>query len=134
MKKLVLFLAIAVMGLTAATTFSYAAPQAAQQDKTVSVDRLLHDFGTVPESDKGVKTVFYVTNNTDAPIMILKVNTTCGCTAAVATKEPIAPGKKGEITVTYDTKDRPGPFVKEVTILTSGEPSTLKVQIKGTVQ
>ncbi|MDR0832749.1 MAG: DUF1573 domain-containing protein [Candidatus Symbiothrix sp.] len=134
MKKLILFVAIAVMGLTAANTLSYATPQTAQETKVVSVDRPVHDFGTVQETAGDVKTVFYVINNTGAPIMITNVKTTCGCTVPAWTKTPIEPGKKGEIAVTYSTKDRPGPFDKEITILTSGEPNTLKVHIKGTVQ
>jgi hypothetical protein len=76
--------------------------------------------------------VFQFKNTGKVPVMITNVATSCGCTTAKKPEEPIAPGKKSEIIVKYDTK-RVGEFTKTITITTSvGEPIVLT--IKGSVQ
>jgi hypothetical protein len=105
-----------------------------QDEKVIVVDRLLHDFGTIGEDGGDVSATFIVTNNTGAPIVLTNVRASCGCTTPNWTKEPIEPGKTGEVTATYNPKGRPGPFDKTVTISTSGNPEQLVVRIKGTVQ
>ncbi|GAP72871.1 hypothetical protein SAMD00024442_49_4 [Candidatus Symbiothrix dinenymphae] len=132
MKRFIVLTAIAVAGLTMFSTAAVA-QTADDAQKVVSVDRLVHDFGIVPEAGE-IKTTFVVTNNTDGPVLVTNVRTTCGCTVPSWTKTPIEAGQKGEIAVVYNTAGRPGSFSKEVTISTSGEPQTLQVKIKGTVQ
>jgi hypothetical protein len=105
-----------------------------QNENVVTVDKSVHDFGTIGENAGDVSAVFTITNNTDAPIVLTNVKATCGCTTPKWTKEPIEPGKTGEVTATYSPKGRPGPFDKTVTITTNGEPTELKVHIKGTVE
>ena len=65
--------------------------------------------------------------------MISDAKGSCGCTVPTYSKEPIAPGAKGSITVTYDTK-RPGPITKSVTIMSNAlnEPTKV-IRIKGMV-
>ena len=48
-------------------------------------------------------------------------------------KEPVAPGKSAEITVTLNPKGRPGAFRKNVYIYSNTEPSKTTLYIKGTV-
>ncbi|GHT19807.1 hypothetical protein AGMMS4957_04910 [Bacteroidia bacterium] len=139
MKKMILLAAIALLGAPAFSLVANATPQDTPPAKTppakaVTVDRLVHDFGTVQESAGTVKTTFYVINNTDEPVMILNVRTTCGCTVPTWTKTPIEPGKKGAIDVVFTTADRAGQqFSKDITIITSNN-QTLKVSISGTVE
>ncbi|GHT48773.1 hypothetical protein AGMMS49982_00730 [Bacteroidia bacterium] len=133
MKRFIVLTAIAVAGVTMFSTAAVAQTAEGAQ-KVVSVDRLVHDFGTVPETSGEIKTTFAVTNNTDEPVLVTNVRSTCGCTVPSWTKTPIEAGQKGEIAVVYNTTGRPGPFDKEVTISTSSEPQTLKVRIKGIVQ
>jgi hypothetical protein len=135
MKKMILFAAIALMGAPAFSLVASATPQEKQSEKVITVDRLTHEFGTVQESAGTVKTTFYVINNTDEAVMILNVRTTCGCTVPTWTKTPIEPGTKGAVDVVFTTTDRAGQqFSKDITIITSGEPQTLKVNINGTVE
>jgi len=108
--------------------------QDSKNENVVTVDKLVYDFGTIKQDDGNVSTVFTVINNTSAPILLTDVRATCGCTVPTWTKEPIEPGKTGQVTVTYSPKGRPGPFEKIVTISTSGEPEKLTVRIKGTVE
>ena len=108
--------------------------QDAKNVKEITVNKSVHDFGTIGEDAGTVTAVFVITNNTDAPIALTNVRATCGCTTPSWTKEPIEPGKTGEVTATYEPKGRPGPFDKTITVTTSGNPERLTMRIKGTVE
>ncbi len=61
-----------------------------------------HDFGKVEEG-KVLTYSFKFKNVGDAPLTIKNVTTTCGCTAAVVKGKKLAPGKEGEIKITFNT-------------------------------
>ena len=49
----------------------------------------------------------YVFENTGyQPIIIQEIKVTCGCTAGEYPKEPVLPGKKGVIKISFDTKGK----------------------------
>ncbi len=97
------------------------------QDNTI-------DYGTVTkESDNGVR-VFEFTNTGDAPLIITNVQSTCGCTVPSKPKEPIMPGKTGQIEVKYNMN--PGPIRKTITVESNAvnyEGGKVALKIKGTV-
>lgn len=88
----------------------------------------VHDFGTLKEGDKA-EHVFEFVNTGKKPITIQNVQTTCGCTSPAWSKEPVAPGKKGQVTVNYRTSV--GPINRQVTVITDAGNKVLK--ITGTV-
>ncbi|MDR1227374.1 MAG: DUF1573 domain-containing protein [Prevotellaceae bacterium] len=94
----------------------------------------VHDFGKVEETEGSVTCKFVFKNEGTAPLLVQRVQTTCGCTTPGYTKEPVLPGKKGTIKVTYSTTGRPGIFMKDIAIFTN-DPNTgyYKVRIKGEV-
>ena len=92
-----------------------------------------HDFGKVEESAGTVTTEFKFKNTGKAPLIIQRVQASCGCTTPEYTNEPILPGKTGTIKVTYSTVGRPGVFNKDVTIFTNVPDAIYKVHIKGEV-
>ena len=128
------FVIPALVGLCLVAYTPDSIAQDAKNEKVITVNESVHDFGMISEDGGSVSAVFIITNNTDAPIIITGVRASCGCTTPEWTKEPIAPGKTGEVTATYHPKGRPGPFDKTVTISTDGEPSRITVRIKGTVE
>lgn len=93
----------------------------------------VHDFGKISEDAGTVSCEFSFKNEGTAPLIIQRVQTTCGCTTPSYTKEPILPGKTGNLKVTYSTVGRPGTFNKEVTIFTNVPDAIYKVNIKGEV-
>lgn len=93
----------------------------------------VHDFGKVEESAGSVSCEFTFKNDGDAPLIIQRVQTTCGCTTPDYTKEPILPGKEGKIKVTYSTSGRPGVFDKKVTIFSNVPDEVYILTIKGEV-
>lgn len=92
-----------------------------------------YDFGTIEAGIK-VTHVFKFVNEGSAPLVISRINTPCGCTAPSWSKEPIAPGKSGEITVTFNSTGKVGNQVKSLSIIYNSEMSptmfTIKAQVK----
>ncbi len=88
-------------------------------------DRTEHDFGDILWK-KAVSVRFTVTNKGSEPLVINFAGTDCGCTVAEWTQTPIAPGKHGEITATFDA-GLLGRFHKFVEVYTnmSDEPQYL---------
>lgn len=93
----------------------------------------VHDFGKVAESSENVSYEFVVKNEGDAPLLIQRVHTTCGCTTPNYTSEPILPGKSGVIKVTYSTTGRVGAFSKKVTVFTNVPDKVYTLTVKGEV-
>lgn len=91
-----------------------------------------YDFGKFPESSPKVTCVFTFTNEGDGPLVIHQAVGSCGCTVPQYPKEPIMPGKTGEIKVTYNGKGRyPGKFKKSIRLRNNGEPSIVTLYITG---
>ena len=95
-------------------------------------EKTTHDFGTFSEDDAVVTTTFKFKNTGDTPLIIHQAIASCGCTVPEYTKEPIAPGKKGEIKVTYNGVGRfPGKFRKTITIHSNADNELVRLYIKG---
>ncbi|MEW4924906.1 DUF1573 domain-containing protein [Algibacter sp. 2305UL17-15] len=89
------------------------------------------DYGTIEKGANGVR-VFEFTNTGDAPLIISDVKSSCGCTIPSKPKDPIMPGKTGEIKVKYDT-NRVNPIRKTITVMSNAETPTVALKIKGLV-
>ncbi len=123
MKKIVLVLFVGLLGfgLTAQDT------AAKIEFKTETVD-----YGEIAKGSDGVRK-FEFTNTGNAPLIISKVSSSCGCTIPKKPEAPILPGKTGEIQVKYDT-NRVGPIRKAVTVISNADTPTKVLKIKGEVK
>jgi len=92
----------------------------------------IHDFEEIPEGDKHTHE-FLFTNIGKSPLIIQGVKASCGCTTPDWPKDPILPGESSMITATYNTKGRPGPFNKGITITSNAVTPTKRLFIKGKV-
>jgi hypothetical protein len=90
-----------------------------------------HDFKTVGEGPVA-DYEFVFTNKGKEPIIISQVHASCGCTTPSWPKEPILPGKTASIKASYATAGRPGPFTKNITVLSNAGSKILT--IKGVVE
>lgn len=97
----------------------------------LSFNEKSHDFGAVPWNMPATAS-FNVTNTGNKPLVISNVTTSCGCTVAGWTKEPIAPGKSGVISSTFDAKAI-GRFHKTIGIYSNASPTPVYLVIKGEV-
>lgn len=89
------------------------------------------DYGTIEKGANGLRT-FEFTNTGDAPLIISKVSSSCGCTVPKKPEKPIMPGETGEIEVKYDT-NRVMPIRKTITVLSNADTPTVSLKIKGNV-
>ncbi len=104
----------------------------AQGTADIKFDKNSHDFGSFSESKPVVECVFTFTNIGDAPLVIHQATGSCGCTSPEYPKEPIMPGKKGTIKVTYNGNGRlPGHFRKSITIRTNAKTEMIRLYIEG---
>lgn len=92
-----------------------------------------HDFGMIKEEKGKVSYTFVFTNTGNSVLLITEVKASCGCTTPKWSKKPIPPGGKGSILVTYNPRNRPGPFNKTITISNNSEESKIQLTIKGDV-
>lgn len=102
-------------------------------ESRMKLKETVHDFGTIKENGGPAVCEFEFENQGNAPLLIFDATAECGCTRPEYPKNPIAPGKKGKVKVTYNPLGRPGPFDKTVTIKTNGTPKKLRVKIRGSV-
>jgi len=107
---------------------------AAAQKPTINFDEKEHDFGKVNEEDGKITYVFEFENKGMSPLVVSKVQASCGCTTPTWTKAPIEPGKKGTITVTYNPAGRPGPFTKSISVNNNSADELVVLTIKGDVK
>ena len=122
MKKIVIIALIAFVGLV-----QQVHAQAKIEFKTDVID-----YGTIEKGADGVRS-FEFTNTGDAPLIITKVKSSCGCTVPEKPTDPILPGKTGVIKVKYDT-NRVMPIRKTITVSTNAADSpTIALKIKGLV-
>ena len=123
MKFFASFFAAALLSLT---SLMAQAPAGNAPKATIVFDEYEFDFGEV-EQGKATHTFNFVNKGT-APIVLQNVETTCGCTAPNWSKEPVLPGKKGSVTVTFKNA---GLISRSVTVVSNAEPSHVILRIKG---
>ncbi|MBP9602248.1 MAG: DUF1573 domain-containing protein [Lutibacter sp.] len=123
MKKLLVYLTVFV-GMA---SFAQTGPKIEFKEETIN-------YGEVEKGkDDGIR-IFEFTNTGDQPLIITNAKSSCGCTVPEWSKEPIAPGGKGQIKVQYNMN--PGPISKTITIESNAvnKPNGMvPLRIKGTV-
>jgi len=107
-------------------------PIKGQEPAKLSFEKNEHDFGTIKEGEL-VHHIFKFKNSGKAPLVITNASGTCGCTVPEWPKEPIAPGKSGEIKVTFNSKGKRGVEEKEVYVMANTIPNKTTLRIKSLV-
>ena len=93
-----------------------------------------HDFGTIKVNNGKVSATYHFTNTGTEPLIIITVtNGGCGCTTPSYPKQPIAPGKSGEITIHFDPSGRRGEFDREVKVKTNAQKKRISLKFSGVI-
>ena len=117
---------ILLMMLTSMITY------AQQEQAEIKFDKTVFNIGTFSEKSPVQTATFSFTNTGKAPLIINQAIASCGCTVPSYTKEPVKPGEKGTIKVTYNGKGKfPGHFKKSITIRTNGKIEMTRLYIEG---
>jgi hypothetical protein len=122
MKKLILLFTL-ILGTTIAV-------HAQSLPAEFKFEKESHNFGKVVLG-KPVSVDFKFTNVGDEPLIISKVETSCGCTVPEYTQTPVKKGETGVVKVTFSPAGAALPFSKIVTITSNAKTSTKVLYIKG---
>ena len=112
-KYLLIFIGLWIMG----TAFRPHSNLQNQKGPAIQFKSTIIDYGEIEKGSDGYRT-FEFTNTGDAPLIINRVKSSCGCTVAEKPNQPIMPGKTGRIKVHYNTNHL-GSFRKTVTVYTN---------------
>ena len=128
MRKIIVFTSMLCIALA-----SFAQDEIKPREKgEMKFEHTRHDFGIFAIDTAVVTHDFVFTNVGKAPLIIHQASASCGCTVPEYTLEPIMPGEKGKITVTYNGKGRrPGIFRKSITIHNNGKQTPVRLYIEG---
>ena len=130
MRKYILLVA---MLMTASFGYAQEIQEVKPREKgEMKFEHTRHNFGVFAVDTAIVTHEFVFTNVGKAPLIIHQANASCGCTVPEYTLEPIKPGEKGKMTVTYNGKGRrPGVFRKSITVHNNGKQTPLRLYIEG---
>jgi len=98
----------------------------------ISFAKSEHNFGSITQGER-VKTKFTFTNSGTENLVITNATGSCGCTVPEYPKEPIAPGKTGEILVEFNSEGKEGEQAKTVTVEANTEPRQTVLTVKSNV-
>ena len=128
MKRVIFLLGIMLLMAGAAK----AQDAKSQSGPEIEFEENVHDYGDVTYNGNG-ECEFRFTNTGDAPLLIQKPKSSCGCTIPSWPDNPILPGESDVIKVAYRT-NRAGNFNKTVTVTSNAlKNSTVVLRIKGRV-
>ncbi|WP_059025729.1 DUF1573 domain-containing protein [Gabonibacter massiliensis] len=100
----------------------------------IVADKKEVDFDTIVQGEK-VEAAFVLRNEGDKDLIIRKIETTCGCTAAVPEKRIISPGENVRMNVVFDSEGRRGMQHKTITVICNDpRHASLKLVLKGYVK
>ncbi len=80
------------------------------------LDSTVRDFGTISEGQK-LEVAYRFLNSGDKPLIVARVQPSCGCTVAEQPDEPILPGKEGVIKATFNSEGRIGINHKKIYVI-----------------
>jgi hypothetical protein len=99
----------------------------------IAVEPARFDFGRVL-ADHTLSKQFSIRNFGSADLVIERVSTTCGCTAALMVSKVVKPGGRASLRVTFDTTSLTGKVARSV-LIRSNDPAreVLELTLEATV-
>lgn len=103
------------------------------QKARIDFETTSHNFGTISENGGKATFEFFFKNSGSAPLLLTNVKAGCGCTTPEWNRQPVGPGERGSIKVSFDPRNRPGSFVKSITVNSNAENALTTLVIRGNV-
>lgn len=104
-----------------------------QSINEIEIDKQSYDLGLIKEKDGKVLHSYLITNNAKSPLIISKLEVSCGCTSTKWEMKPILPGKSTKINLIFDPKNRPGNFNKTLRLICNFKPGFVVLTLRGFV-
>lgn len=109
-------------------------PAAAQPEggAHLRMESATHDFGDVLRKGGDLVREFTFTNDGTAPLVVVRVVTSCSCLKASYSKRPVPPGASGVIRITYEPhKSEPGVFNKVIQVFSNSTGGRELITVQG---
>lgn len=119
---------VAAAGVLALLVGTLAAGQEPSGGPRIRVEPDGFDFGRALPG-KTLRKEFALRNFGDAELLVEKITTTCGCTAALLAERRIAPGGRVPLRVTLETRQDSGRVERRV-LVRSNDPETPLVEVR----
>lgn len=119
------FITIALLILFGLNSYSQ------EKKAEISFEKTIINYGVIVKGSDGIRE-FIFTNTGDAPLVISKVKSSCGCTIPKKPEKPILPGESDKIHVKYDTQ-RVGLIRKSISVTSNASNPSVYLKITGEV-
>lgn len=124
MKKILLLFSLLMLSVSA-----FGQSNNGTEKSGVVFDKKVFDFGNVLRENKNYTCTFVVENQTDKPLVLLSVKTSCSCLKASYVRRPLKVGQTTEIVMTLEAaKMEPGLFNRVVEVNTNAGISYITVR------
>jgi hypothetical protein len=80
------------------------------------LDSTTRDYGSIPEGKK-LEVAYRFVNSGNKPLIIARVQPSCGCTVAEQPEAPILPGMQGVIKASFNSEGRVGVNHKKIYVM-----------------
>lgn len=116
-----LFFAIILIAMSSALGFG--------QEAELRFDKKVHKF---PDAEEGemLEHTFSFQNTGTEPLIFKDYKVTCPCTKVIFPDRPIAPGEKGQLKLTFDTKGKSYYQDRVIEIFSNSKRGTEKLRVK----
>ena len=104
-----------------------------QKKALLTFSDTIHHFGPIREGEI-VSHDFEFTNTGNKDLLISSAKASCGCTVPQFRKEPIHPGEKSYIHVSFNSSGKRGYNEKSVVIQSNAEPAEQEIYIQAEVR
>lgn len=115
---------------------SIANPATAPGGEAMQFDCRSIETGELEEDGAPTTYTYRWRNGGEQPLVITRIQTTCGCAQAGYDKRPVPAGGEGEVKVTYHPKGHPGDFRRKIFVYTqlSDKQPTAVLELTGHVK
>jgi len=98
----------------------------------ISFDRILHDFGDIPQSGGVVQTTFEIKSTGSEALEVGELSTSCGCTSAEISRSSIPPEESAKLTVYFDPDfhSEPQDKITRTVFIPTNDPQNLEAEVK----
>ena len=129
-----IFEALASLLVLFLASSAYAANAAEESLPRVVTPETVFDFGSV-DAGTVVEHAFILKNSGSAALKVERLNTACGCTAAVLDSDTIPPGGETKVKASFDTSGFQGAKVKTIRVYTNDpRQASFLLSLQGTVR
>jgi hypothetical protein len=99
----------------------------------ISFEERVYDFGNIVEKNGKVSHTFVFHNNGKEPVVISNIYSGCGCIGQVVSKDPVKPGGKGTVAISFSPEYKSGFFSKEVIVYSNKDQNYNRIWVQGTI-